>query len=226
MKLEYLLFNIIILSGPLALSFEKRVHYLGKWKYAFRSILLVLIPFIVWDILVTGRHWWFNNNYISGIKVAGLPVEEWLFFITVPFAVLFIWENLIRKTGNPVNPSLKNVWIYLLFLSLPGALMLWIGKEYTGLMLISLSLVGLLDGLFNTRILSRNNTYIYLGMVFLLNIIFNGYLTARPVVIYDPSYQLDLRLITIPVEDIGYGFALILMNTVLYQKFRRVTNER
>lgn len=220
MKIEYFLFNLIILLGPLTLSFEKGVYYVSKWKHALISIAIVLVPFIIWDALVTGRHWWFNEKYVSGFQIAGLPVEEWLFFITVPFAVLFIWEIFNIKTGNPVNPALKKTSTYLILLAIPGILLFWIGKEYTGLTLISLGIAALLDKLLNTWILARNNTYIYLGIVFILNLIFNGYLTARPVLIYDPSYQLDIRLFTIPVEDFGYGFSLILMNTVFYQKLR------
>ena len=37
--------------------------------------------------------WSFNDSYILGYKVCLLPVEEWMFFIFVPFACLFIYEN-------------------------------------------------------------------------------------------------------------------------------------
>ena len=57
MKIEYLLFNLIIISGPLALSFDRRVRYVRNWGKAFLASFLTLIPFIIWDSLVTGRHW-------------------------------------------------------------------------------------------------------------------------------------------------------------------------
>lgn len=49
-------------------------------------------------------------------------------------------------------------------------------------------------------------------------LIFNGYLTARPVVMYDAAYQLDWRVGTIPIEDFIYGYALIVSVIVVYEK--------
>ncbi|MEM1010483.1 MAG: lycopene cyclase domain-containing protein, partial [Myxococcota bacterium] len=57
--------------------------------------------------------------------------------------------------------------------------------------------------------------------VFALTFVFNGYLTARPVVLYGRSYQLDLRLWTIPIEDFIYGFSLVTWNTTLLEWFKR-----
>ena len=222
---EYLIFNVIVVAGPVALSFEKGVHYVSRWKYAFMAILPVAALFITWDVLVTERHWWFNEDYITGLRIAGLPIEEWLFFISVPFSVLFIWEIFSRKTGNPISDKLKFVKKMMLFFPLPGILFLLSGKEYTGLVFIAIGLVGLLDLLCSTEVLARKNTYIYLAIIFLLNLLFNGYLTGRPVVLYDDSYQLGLRIITIPIEDFIYGFSMLLMNTILYEKFRRLQRE-
>ena len=223
---EYLIFNFVIISGPVPLSFIKSVYYFKKWKYAFMAIFPVLIPFIIWDALVAGRHWWFNSEFITGVHIAGLPLEEWLFFITVPFAVLFIWEIFAVKIGNPVSHQLKSIKFFLLFLPFIGIFFWLSGKEYTALVLFSLGFVGLFDWLMKTEILARPNTYLYLGIILLLNLVFNGYLTARPVVLYDASYQLDFRIFTVPVEDIFYGFSLLLLNTILYEKIIRLRNGR
>jgi lycopene cyclase domain-containing protein len=226
MTWEYLIFNSIIVSGPLALSFEKGVNYLSKWGYAFASIFLALIPFIIWDALVTGRHWWFNDLYITGIKILGLPLEEWMFFITVPFAVLFIWEIMITKTGNPVNSGLSFINTLFLLMIIPAGIFLLAGKEYTAIAFLVLAVSGSLDLILKTQILARPNTYIYLTIVFLLNMIFNGYLTSRPIVLYDAAYQMNFRIFTIPFEDILYGFGLILINTILYEKFKEWWNDK
>ncbi len=222
---EYLIFNLIIIAGPVALSFEKGVYYLARWKFAFRAIVLVLIPFIIWDALVTGRHWWFNEQYITGIRLLGLPIEEWLFFITVPFSVLFIWEIFSRKTGNPISKNLKFIKIIFFIFPLIGIILFSSGKEYTGLSLIALGSAAILDKLLATEILARKNTYYYLGIIFLLNLIFNGYLTGRPVVLYGEPFQLGIRIISIPIEDFIYGFSMLLMNTMLFEKFKRLSHE-
>lgn len=224
MKSEYLIFNILILLGPLLLSFDKKVRYVSQWGKAMTVIILVLIPFVVWDSLVTGIHWRFNSAYTLDIRIANLPVEEWLFFISVPFAVLFIWEIIEKRIGNPVSEKLKIIPKYLTLAILPGILFIWLGKVYTGLTLISLGIAGLLEIVLKVKVLSRKNSYPFFAIVIFLILIFNGYLTARPVVLYDPVYQLDFRIITIPIEDFGYGFALILLNIIIFEKLKETGN--
>jgi lycopene cyclase domain-containing protein len=51
-------------------------------------------------------------------------------------------------------------------------------------------------------------------------LIVNGLLTAIPVVLYNDSENLAIRLYTIPVEDIFYGMLLIMMNVVGYERFK------
>jgi lycopene cyclase domain-containing protein len=46
-------------------------------------------------------------------------------------------------------------------------------------------------------------------MMVLATLVFNGFLTARPVVLYGEAFQLGLRIYTIPVEDFLYGFGLM-----------------
>ncbi|NNJ52496.1 MAG: lycopene cyclase domain-containing protein, partial [Ignavibacteriaceae bacterium] len=59
--------------------------------------------------------------------------------------------------------------------------------------------------------------YFYLLLIVIFTLIFNGFLTWRPVVTYGVEYQLDFRIITIPVEDFFYGISLLWMNTSLFK---------
>lgn len=222
MKFEYFILNLIIISGPAILSFDRKVRYVARWPYAFISISMVMVPFIIWDVLVTGRHWWFNTNFTIDFRLAGLPIEEWLFFISVPFALLFIWEIIEKRMGNPIQNQLRFIHRYLPTFIIIGLILYAIGKEYTGLTFIFLGLVGLLDTLLKTEILARKRTFLYLAILTALTFIFNGYLTARPVVFYDPDYQLNFRVITIPIEDFGYGFSLVLLNTIIFEKLKGI----
>ena len=188
------------------------------------AIILPAIPFLLWDALVTGTHWNFNPKYVSGFKIINLPVEEILFFITVPFACLFTWEMIIRRV-NAKKVSAK--WLrIILYTALPAGIYFFtIGKQYTGLTLTFLFLANLLDQILNTRLVYDKRFYFYLLLIVIFTLIFNGFLTWRPVVTYGVNYQLDFRIITIPVEDFFYGISLLWMNTSLYKLLIRKDGE-
>ncbi len=221
MNTEYLLFNLIVISGPLSLSFDRKVHFVDKWNNVFKAILISLVVFVAWDATVTGRHWWFNDQFTLGINIIKLPIEEWLFFITIPYASLFIWEVFAAYFKNREMTRL-HVIPKILYVGIPvGIGLFWAGKEYTGLVLIALGLVALLDWKLKTKLFTQLRTIQYLAISALAMLIFNGYLTWRPVVLYNEAYQLGIRIITIPIEDFGFGYALILLTTILYENFRQ-----
>lgn len=221
MKAEYLLLNLLILAGPLLLSFERQIHFVERWRYAAPAMLIVAVPYLIWDALVTGTHWWFNEKYTLDFRLAGLPLEEWLFFFTVPFAALFIWEVIGFHYHRDREIAAMRTWRYALYpLQLLG-LIFWInGKEYTGLMLIFLGAAVIGDRVLKTNLLLRSRFLIYLLAIVGCIFVFNGYLTWRPVVLYGEAVQLGFRLGTIPLEDFGYGLSLIFLNTIFYEKFK------
>jgi len=187
------------------------------------AIVIPAIPFLLWDALVTGAHWHFNSLYVSGIKIINLPIEEILFFITVPFACLFTWEMIIRRVKEK---QIDMQWLrLLLYLALPAGIYFFsIGKQYTGLTLSFIFLANLVDHFLKTNLLFDQRFYFYLLLIVIFTLIFNGYLTWRPVVTYGVEYQLDFRIITIPVEDFFYGISLLWMNTGLYKRLLKNSN--
>ena len=100
MALTYLLIDLAIILGPLLYTRDPRIAYYRNFRALGSSIVVVSGAYISWDMLVTQwGEWSFNPRYISGIKVLNLPLEEILFFITVPYACLFIYEAVIT-TGQ------------------------------------------------------------------------------------------------------------------------------
>ena len=226
MQFEYLLFNLIVIVGPVGSQFSRQIRHISQWRLKLFTNGIVLIPYIIWDVLVTGKHWWFNEVYTLNLRLFGLPIGEWLFFITVPYGCLLVWETLPDAKLSTRLRSLRHVRT-VLYTALPiGVWVFNTGKQYTGLVLFCVGLVGLTDTLLRTEVLMQLKTYIYLGIVSGLILIFNGYLTARPVVLYGEAYQMGYRIMTIPVEDFGYGFTLMLFNTMVYEKVFNFTLRR
>lgn len=88
---------VLILSGffPLLLSFYPPLKFWRNSKALILTLSILVIVFGVWDVFAAWRgHWYFNPKGIIGIKIINLPVEEWLFFIIIPFCCIFTWEAL------------------------------------------------------------------------------------------------------------------------------------
>jgi lycopene cyclase domain-containing protein len=50
--------------------------------------------FIIWDAMFTWMDvWGFNARYLTGMEVLYLPVEEIMFFSTIPYVCLFTYET-------------------------------------------------------------------------------------------------------------------------------------
>jgi lycopene cyclase domain-containing protein len=184
-------------------------------KVALQAISLIAIPYIIWDVMVTGKWWEFNAAYVLGIKALGLPIEEWLFFFVVPWAMLLLWHN--RKS---VISQKKTKWSAWLFLSFALAGFLVATQSLYGFVVVTLYWVLLLilkDKIFQL------DWVVLASTTFLATLVFNSYLTWRPVVIYQEQAISGFRLGTIPIEDFYYGMVLIL--GIIYT-YERLTSSR
>lgn len=216
-KYTYLLINFFTILLPFATSFEKKLNFYSKWKYYFPGMFFTAAIFLVWDYFKT-KHgvWGFNDQYIIGLKFFGLPIEEILFFITVPYSCTFIYVSLSWFLANHTfkfSPS--RILLATSFLSLIASFFL-IQKAYTFSVLLGAGLVTPLL----VRILTTHQLqlfiFTYIISLFPMAIV-NGLLTSLPVVIYDNTENLNVRIGTIPVEDFIYSFLLLAMNIGLYE---------
>jgi len=94
-------------------------------------------------------------------------------------------------------------------------------KEYTLFAIGSAIAAVFLDHLLGSRVTARRSFWVAIAIMIFFKIPSNGYLTWRPIVIYNPEYFLGIRLGTIPVEDFFYGFGLITLTLVLWEFFLR-----
>jgi lycopene cyclase domain-containing protein len=213
--------NLATIVFPILLSFDKKVGFYKLWRYTFPAIAISSIIFIIKDIVFTQWHvWGFNPAYVSSVWIKGLPLEEWFFFITVPYACLFIYACL-----NAYFPTFD--WKNAPKLSiLAGLGMLVIGlthldRTYTSTYFCSAGAASMLMGL-----LSRKNSqwssrfWRAFGVSIVPFLFVNGILTYLPVVIYNSNEILNLRIISIPIEDVCYCFCLLLINTSLFEFFK------
>lgn len=224
-KYTYLLVNILAISVPFIASFDKRLNFHKQWKYFFPAMIITLVFFIVWDILYT--HWgiWgFNSLHLTGIEIVNLPLEEWLFFICIPYACVFTYHalNYLIKR-DIVGPYAGYISLFLI-LVLAMVAVFNIDRLYTSVtFLLTAIFIGLHLWVFKSKYLGR--FYLAYAIILIPFFMVNGILTGsfihEEVVYYDDTMNLGIRLFTIPVEDSVYGLLLILMNVTLFEWLRR-----
>lgn len=78
--------------GPFILSFDKKVAFYKYWPGLFLGIGINALLFISWDYWFTYTGVWsFSDIYTFPQRLLMLPLEEWSFFIVVPYASVFIY---------------------------------------------------------------------------------------------------------------------------------------
>jgi len=92
---KYLILLILSSIIPLILSFWPPLKFYRNLRTLILSIVLIAVIFGVWDIVAVWRgHWSFNPEGVWRLRIINLPLEEWLFFIVIPFCCIFTWEAL------------------------------------------------------------------------------------------------------------------------------------
>ena len=218
MKWTYLLINFFTVLIPAVRSAEPKLRFYSKLKYFLPGMTFTAIFFIVWDYFKTKAGvWGFNDKYILGIKFFGLPLEELLFFVSVPYACTFIYEAISHFFGYRVPDSKNRKVVCLVSVLAIIASFFVVGKVYT----FSVLFVGGLVFPIVTWLLPGNSLNIFFITYFISLIpmaVVNGLLTSLPVVTYDNTQNLGIRIGSIPVEDFIYAAILLAMNISLYQR--------
>lgn len=220
----YLSINLFALSFPLARSFEDRVKYYKQWYALFPAIIITGAFFIIWDVIFTiNGVWGFNDDYLLGVRIFELPIEEWLFFITIPFASVFIYECLDYFFPNIKNPKVLIPIYYILGITLVIIGLVNTHLAYTFWCFIFCGIFVVMVAYFKPPWLFKFTiTYaIHLIPFLLVNGVLTGTITDAPVVWYNNEENLFIRILTIPIEDTIYALLLLLMNIFLLELFRK-----
>jgi lycopene cyclase domain-containing protein len=225
-RYTYALLLVASISIPLLRSFETKVAYYRKWKALAAGIVVMMAIFIPWDIIFTRNQiWHFNHQYVTGIFLWSLPLEEWLFFVVIPFCCVFIYEVILYFLPKFYPKASLLITIVLAVVAIAIAILFY--EHIYTLVVMSLNAV-LLIWQIVAKTYRRWLTHFYLMVLISLIPFFivNGILTAMPVVIYDNTQNLALRLGTVPVEDIFYFMAMMLMVMMVYKSLSRSKSGR
>lgn len=215
------------LAGPLVLSFDKKVAFYKKWKYVFTAMLLPAIFYIVWDGYFAGEHiWFFNSTYIiAEPSIYNLPIEEILFFFVVPYCCTFVYECVCTyfpalQTNKKADTILWVIGFAVIMFAFFNLKLRY--TAYTGFFLGIFIFIILA---FRKYFASFNSAAFLVAYTLILipYFVVNGLLTAIPVITYNDTENLAIRIYTIPIEDAFYGMLLVMINIVGYEKMLKRT---
>lgn len=201
------------------------MHFISQWKAVVLSLIAVTTIFVAWDVVFTIEGvWGFNPDYLLGINILHLPIEEWMFFLLIPYASFFI-HYALQYFYPKLQLSLKSaqiLTIVLIILALLVALFN-MNKAYTFVNYGFLSLVLILGLLKGKHLLQRFYLSYLLILIpfFITNGILTGSFIENEVVWYNNNENLGIRLFTIPIEDLGYAFSMIFLNIFLIEFWRK-----
>jgi len=92
-------------------------------------------------------------------------------------------------------------------------------REYTLLAVASVFITVIIDRMTKVRLLNRLEFYIYLLVIMLFKLLVNGFLTGQNIVMYNPGFFLGLRIGSIPLEDFFFGFSMITLTIIFWERF-------
>lgn len=222
MKWLYLSLELASLSLPVVFSVTPRFGLKKNYLALVVSIVIVAIPFILWDVYFTSIGiWGFNPKYHLGIAIFNLPLEEVFFFLSIPFACMFTYHNVqqyrfrLKVSNNTLDLLIAGLAVFLMIVG-------W-GRWYS----MSASVLSLALIAFNRFYPLHHQNYFYTAYLlllipfFLVNGTLTGMFTPEPVVWYNNLENTGLRLVSIPAEDFLYFFVMFGLTYRLYERYKK-----
>lgn len=225
MSYTYILINFFTVIICFLSSFDGRIQFNKLFGKFLVSSTIVAIPFIIWDIVFTAKGvWWFDLNYTLGFKIAGLPIEEWLFFYCIPFSCVFTYYCFEKFYTLALANAFNNVIVFTSVIVLGVVGLLYYERIYTLLTVIVTILTLCYLHFIAQKEWIGKASFVYLVLMpgfFAVNGILTGSLIPSPVVNYNPDDFIGIRMGTIPVEDAVYGYSQFLLNIYFFKKITK-----
>lgn len=220
-----ILISSFIVPGAYAILIR---NYIPNFKQFCISTTIVAVLYLIWDAVFTADGiWWFNAKYCSEIAIVGMPLEEILFFFVIPFCSLFLHFALKTYFSVARKKAFNVIFSYVTYIIIAGAFLLAIlfhKQSYTSVNFFILGTVALLAYLLEKSELIQ--FYLSFLIIILLFIIVNGALTGMfssisdAIVQYNPDHMIGIRCVTIPIEDFGYAYSMLVLNLIVYKRLQ------
>lgn len=227
MKFTYALILFFTVIICLIASFDRRIKFNQHFSAFLKAAIVVAIPFIAWDVYFTAKGVWrFNTDYTLGLTIGGLPLEEILFFIFIPFSCVFTFYTIDKYYKWNALSGFNNILVFVSVIVLSVVALLNTDKIYTLVTaVVTIATLIYLHFIARSEWITKASvvfTILMLGF-FPVNGILTGSFIENPIVNYNPNDFLGIRMFTIPIEDAVYGYSQFLLVLYFFKQFQRKT---
>jgi lycopene cyclase domain-containing protein len=215
-EFTYYIFNLLVFLPVLVLSFVTDVKPHRHIRGLLAGYLFVSFPFIVWDIwAVAAGHWSFNDAYVTGPYLFGVPLEEYLFFLTIPFAMIYVW-GVVKKFV--ADRGMAGIVPLLAFGATAGASVWMLVNYWSNGYTRSAAIAALIAVVFAaiSRIAYTWRFWTFQFLLLGLFLVFNSILTMLPIITYGPDAIIGFKIGDIPIEDFFFNFAFVNLFLLAY----------
>lgn len=217
MNYYYLLINLALLVFSFVLALDKKSQAIRSWKLMLPAVvvsglLFSIIAFILNQFKVSV----FNDEYLFGIRILQLPIEEVLFHFLLAFAGLNVYvvlnehfpKNNLEKFSLSTSNLLLGVLIAMLFFTHT--------KVYSIVVFSVLFLTLFYIEYVNKRRFMYKFYRAYAVMLIpfcLLYMLIGG----LPILSYSVGETINLKLGAIPFEGFFYLMSILLLSVYLFE---------
>lgn len=199
------------------MSFDQKVFFIGSIVPVLVATVVVGALYIAWDSWVVKLgDWEFNPEFTGHWRLLRLPAGEWLFFLSVPYATLFLFEVFGAYFGRDQILGLPRWLSFAVAGGLLGLAYFFRARHYSFLALTSSAAFLVAQGLWVPDFWKRLDALLTMAASFGTFLLINGIYTRLPTIHYNPKATWGMRVGTIPLEDFFYNLGMIGLYLIVY----------
>lgn len=218
MNFTYLLLALRIILVPILILCVKKTNFSHTIKFAIPAVLITAAIFsIPTTLLVLSGAWSFNEEYITGIYLWKMPIEEIIFYIAILLAGIGIYaalnesfpNNALDKFSLSVSNVILGVCVAMLFFTYTK----WYSATTFGILFVLLIFIEYIGKI---RFMYR---FYRAFLVFLVLFYICQLMVAQlPIITYSDTF--NLKIGNIPFESQFYFMGMLLMSIYLFEWFK------
>lgn len=97
--MEYLIVLCFVFAASVIATRLLHIRVYQSWRERILIPLTLFAVGVVWDTYAVSRgHWEFNDEFLLGVYIGKLPLEEYVFILVIPYLVLVVYHALKRHS--------------------------------------------------------------------------------------------------------------------------------